>query len=92
MRRAGESRDINLIQKGDLNTVADLAAERRAGAVRALDSPVDQLRLAIRLGVPTGPDDEESRLLYELDAFTGSSRTFGILTSSYFDRQTMLYS
>jgi AcrR family transcriptional regulator len=66
-------------------------AERRAKAVRALDSPVDQLRLAIRLGVPTGPDDEESRLLYELDAFTGSSRTFGILTSSYFDRQTMLY-
>jgi len=66
-------------------------AERRAEAVRALDSPVDQLRLAIRLGVPSGPDDEESRLLYELDAFTGSSRTFAILTSSYFDRQAMLY-
>ena len=66
-------------------------AERRAEAVRALDSKVDQLRLAIRLGVPSGPDDEESRLLYELDAFTGTSRTFGMLTSSYFDRQAMLY-
>ena len=52
---------------------------------------MDQLRLAIRLGVPSGPDDEESRLLYELDAFTGTSRTFGMLTSSYFDRQAMLY-
>ena len=46
-------------------------AERRSRQVRALDDPVEQLRLAISLGVPTGPDDEESRLLYELDAFVG---------------------
>src|SRR5204863_4958439 len=44
-------------------------AERRAEAVRELGDPPGQLRLAIRLGIPTGPDDEESRLLYELDAF-----------------------
>jgi AcrR family transcriptional regulator len=66
-------------------------AERRAEAVRALTSPPSQLRLAIHLGVPTGPDDEESRLLYELDAFTGTSPVFGVLTSSYFDRQALLY-
>jgi AcrR family transcriptional regulator len=66
-------------------------AERRAEAVRELGDPPEQLRLAIRLGIPTGPDDEESRLLYELDAFTGSSAAFGVLTSAYFDRQVMLY-
>lgn len=66
-------------------------AERRAEAVRELDHPPDQLRLAIRLGVPTGPDDEESRLLYELDAFTGSSRLFEMLSASFFDRQAVLY-
>src|SRR5215210_2930149 len=66
-------------------------AERRSGRVRKLTDPAGQLRLAIHLGVPTGPDDEESRLLYELDAFVGSSPAFGILTSSYFDRQVMLY-
>jgi AcrR family transcriptional regulator len=66
-------------------------AERRAAAVRELDDPSEQLRLAIRLGVPTGPDDEESRLLYELDAFTGSSRLFEMLSVSFFDRQTVLY-
>lgn len=66
-------------------------AERRAEAVRQLEEPASQLRLAIHLGVPTGPDDEESRILYELDAFTGASPAFGILTSSYFDRQVMLY-
>jgi AcrR family transcriptional regulator len=66
-------------------------AERRAEAARTLQAPPSQLRLAIHLGVPTGQDDEESRLLYELDAFTGSSPAFGILTSSYFDRQVHLY-
>jgi AcrR family transcriptional regulator len=66
-------------------------AERRAEAVRELDDPAAQLRLAIHLGVPTGPDDEESRLLYELDAFTGSSRLFEMLSVSFFDRQAVLY-
>ena len=66
-------------------------AERRSTRVRALDDPVQQLRLAINLGVPTGPDDEESRLLYELDAFVGSSPAFRVLSSSFFDRQVLLY-
>ena len=64
---------------------------RRADTVRALSDPTDQLRLTLHLGVPTGPDDEQSRLLYELDAFTGSSPAFAVLTASYFDRQVMLY-
>jgi AcrR family transcriptional regulator len=66
-------------------------AERRAAAVRRVSGSPRQLRLAIRLGVPSGPDDADSRLLYELDAFTGSSSAFAILTSSYFDRQAILY-
>ncbi|MEA2454824.1 MAG: hypothetical protein QOI45_1086 [Thermoleophilaceae bacterium] len=66
-------------------------AERRAQQVRLLDDPLHQLRLAIHLGVPTGPDDEDSRLLYELDAFTGTSRAFAVMSSSFFDRQAMLY-
>jgi AcrR family transcriptional regulator len=66
-------------------------AERRSRQVRELDDPVAQLRLAIRLGVPTGPDDEESRLLYELDAFVGSSPAFRVLSSAFFDRQVALY-
>jgi AcrR family transcriptional regulator len=66
-------------------------AERRSRRVRELDDPVRQLRLAIHLGVPSGPDDEESRLLYELDAFIGSSPAFRVLSSSFFDRQVLLY-
>ena len=66
-------------------------AERRSRQVRALDDPARRLRLAIHLGVPTGPDDEDSRLLYELDAFIGSSPAFRVLSSSFFDRQVLLY-
>ncbi len=66
-------------------------AERRSRQVRAVEDPVRQLRLAIHLGVPTGADDEESRLLYELDAFTSSSPAFAMMSSSFFDRQAMLY-
>jgi AcrR family transcriptional regulator len=66
-------------------------AEGRAEAVRGVDDPREQLRLAISLGVPTGPDDEQSRLLYEVDALTGTSQLFATLSASFFDRQVMLY-
>jgi AcrR family transcriptional regulator len=66
-------------------------AERRSRRVRALDDPISRLRLAVHLGVPTGPDDDDSRLLYELDAFVGSSPAFRVLSSSFFDRQVLLY-
>jgi AcrR family transcriptional regulator len=69
----------------------DRYAERRAREVRRLADPAEQLRLAIHLGVPTGPDDDESRLLYELDALTGASPAFAVMTTSFFDRQALLY-
>jgi AcrR family transcriptional regulator len=72
-------------------SATDRFADSRARAVRELADPLEQLRLAIRLGIPTGPDDEESRLLYELDALTGASTAFAALSTSYFDRQVALY-
>jgi AcrR family transcriptional regulator len=69
----------------------DRYAEGRSQRVRELSDPVAQLRLAIHLGVPTGPDDEESRLLYELDAFTSTSPAFAMMSSAFFDRQALLY-
>jgi AcrR family transcriptional regulator len=66
-------------------------AERRAEAVRALEDPAHRLRLAIHLGIPSGPDDEESRLLYEIDALTGTSSAFDALSAGFFDRQVALY-
>src|SRR3954449_404466 len=66
-------------------------AERRAEAVRSVDGPVARLRLAIHLGIPSGPDDDQSRLLYEIDALTGTSNAFDVLSAGFFDRQVSLY-
>lgn len=66
-------------------------AERRAEALRAVAEPAERLRLAIHLGIPSGPDDEESRLLYEIDALTGTSSAFDALSAGFFDRQVALY-
>lgn len=72
-------------------TATNRFATNRISAVRELTDPIAQLRLAVHLGVPTGPEDEESRLLYELDALTGTSPVFATLSISYFDRQASLY-
>jgi AcrR family transcriptional regulator len=69
----------------------DRYTEQRAAAVRDEPDPLGRLRTAIRLGVPTGPGDEESRILDELDAYTGTSAGFAALTTSFFDRQVSLY-
>ncbi len=69
----------------------DRYAEGRARAIRELPGAQAQLRHAIQLGVPTGPDDDESRLLYELDALTGTSSAFSVLSSAFYDRQVELY-
>ena len=66
-------------------------AEERATTVREVDGARARLRLAIGLGVPTGPEDEDSRLLYEIDALTGTSPAFRILSAAFFDRQVHLY-
>ncbi|MEA2385912.1 MAG: hypothetical protein QOJ22_86 [Thermoleophilaceae bacterium] len=66
-------------------------AERRAERVRSVEDHVARLRLALELGVPAGPGDEESRILYEIDALTGSSAVFAAMSSDFFDRQAALY-
>jgi AcrR family transcriptional regulator len=66
-------------------------AEDRSAAVRETEGAAARLRLAIRLGVPTGPEDEDSRLLYEIDAMTGTSPAFMVLSAAFFDRQVHLY-
>jgi AcrR family transcriptional regulator len=66
-------------------------AEQRSAAVREVEGATARLRLAIELGVPTGPDDEDSRVLYEIDALTGASTAFRVLSASFFDRQVALY-
>jgi AcrR family transcriptional regulator len=53
--------------------------------------PRRRMVAAIRSGLPTGPDDDEVRTLYEMDALVGRSALYSALAVSFFERQVALY-
>lgn len=63
----------------------------REEAVDAIDEPTRKLVAAVRAGLPTGPDDELVRMLYEFEGAAFRNRTFGALTHAYFERQVGIY-
>jgi AcrR family transcriptional regulator len=63
----------------------------REEAITDLNTPVAQIATALRLGVPTGPDDVESRLLYEFEAVAFRSEACAQLMSDYVERQVDMY-
>jgi AcrR family transcriptional regulator len=65
--------------------------EEREEVIADLKGPVAQLATALRLGVPTGPDDVESRLLYEFEAIAFRSAACAQLMSDYVERQVDMY-
>ena len=65
--------------------------EEREEAIADLSGPIAQLATALRLGVPTGPDDIESRLLYEFEAVAFRSEACAQLMSDYVERQVDMY-
>jgi AcrR family transcriptional regulator len=65
--------------------------EEREDAIAGLASPTSQLATALRLGVPSGPDDVESRLLYEFEAVAFRSEPCAQLMSDYVERQVEMY-
>lgn len=65
--------------------------EEREEAIAALSGPTAQLATALRLGVPTGPDDVESRLLYEFEAVAFRSKACAQVMSDYVERQVDMY-
>ena len=53
--------------------------------------PRRRMIAAIRSGLPTGPDDDDVRTLYEMDALVGKSVLYSALSVSFFERQVALY-
>ena len=49
------------------------------------------LATALRLGVPTGPEDTEIRLLYEFEAVAFRSRACAEMMAGYVERQVDMY-
>src|SRR4051812_17826572 len=63
----------------------------REEAVARLRKPSRKLAAALRLGVPTGPEDTEIRLLYEFEAVAFRSTECADLMAAYIERQVDMY-
>src|SRR5439155_17472360 len=83
--------DVNALLVEAHRTAGERFCEERIAALSEIDDPRDRMLAAIRTGLPTGPEDESVRLLYEMDALVGKSALYSALTVSFFERQVALY-
>lgn len=66
-------------------------AERRFEDAEQLDDPREALLATIRGGLPTGPDDQDLRILYEAAGYFRDHPTHGALIRSLTSRQVEVY-
>ncbi|MFT3797832.1 TetR/AcrR family transcriptional regulator [Microbacterium sp.] len=65
--------------------------DHRDAEVAAAGDARQQLAVAIRHGLPSGPDDALLRLLYEFDVLAGTSELHDRLVETMYDRQLGTY-
>jgi AcrR family transcriptional regulator len=65
--------------------------DARMTVLDEIADPRLQMRAAISTGLPTGPEDDDVRTLYEMDALVGRSALYSTLAVSFFERQVALY-
>jgi AcrR family transcriptional regulator len=63
----------------------------RMNQARAIDDPVERLVATIDSGVASGPDDQETRLLWEGVRLAGESELFSVLMTTLYKQQELLY-
>jgi AcrR family transcriptional regulator len=83
--------DVDALLVEAHRTAGERFCEERIAALAAIDDPRERIVAAVRSGLPTGPDDESVRVLYEMDALVGKSALYSALTVSFFERQVALY-
>jgi DNA-binding transcriptional regulator YbjK len=65
--------------------------QQREDLTDKIKDPREQLRAAVRAGLPTGPDDELVQLLYEFDGQGTRRPGYGRISREYFARQVAIY-
>jgi len=68
----------------------DRFLDLRELAVEEFDNPRDQLVAVLRLGIPSGADDQLVRTLYETTAFLQRNRYHATLGTNFIERQIAL--
>ena len=63
----------------------------REAAIARLSSPSQRLGTALRMSVPSGPDDAELRMLFEFDAMIFGSPRYVEFARQYLERQVQMY-
>jgi AcrR family transcriptional regulator len=63
----------------------------RERAIAATDAPAQRLGTALRMAVPSGPDDAELRMLFEFDAMIFGDPRYLTYAREYLDRQVRMY-
>ena len=63
----------------------------REQAIAAIGSPARRLGTALRMAVPSGPDDAELRMLFEFDAMIFGDPRYLTYARQYLDRQVRMY-
>ena len=69
----------------------DRFCRQRERAIAGIADPAQRLAAAVRLAIPSGPDDHEIRLLYELEPVAFRDQACAALMSAYIERQTAMY-
>ena len=72
-------------------TAGERFCDARAAALERISDARLKVLAAVRTGLPTGPDDEAVRTLYEMDALVGKSTLYAALSIAFFDRQVAMY-
>ncbi|MGH3447158.1 MAG: TetR/AcrR family transcriptional regulator [Nocardioidaceae bacterium] len=72
--------------------VTERYATNRARVVAGLSEPRKQLAAMIELGVPSGPDDRDGLLTYQLAGEPRAATRYADLSGSLFTTEVMLYS
>jgi DNA-binding transcriptional regulator YbjK len=69
----------------------DRFCREREQAIASIADPAQRLGTAIRMAIPSGPDDNEIRLLYELEPVAVRDQACAALMSAYIERQVAMY-
>lgn len=64
---------------------------QREDAADAIEDPRQRLAVAVRGGLPTGPEDSLVRLIYQFDSQGMTNPSYGAHSRAYFERQVAIY-